>query len=162
MARNRSKAVFPCKLKVLSDKIIRARNPLVLGVYVEKGQLRPGTPLFAWKTDPHGHPTPFPVGTVESCEQNGKEEKLIPKGTEAAIKIKAPGITFGRQITEEDKLFSLVCKWINRNYFFFMSQALARGNIIDRRCLRMVFHLIFVSPLKKNVQNIYTDNKRVD
>jgi translation initiation factor 5B len=40
-----SEAIFPCILKILPDNIYRKRNPIIVGVLVEEGQLRVGTPL---------------------------------------------------------------------------------------------------------------------
>ena len=107
--KNANKAVFPVMLKTLPDKVFRAKDPLLLGMTVMEGQLRPGTPLFVWKTDEKGKKTPFVVGKVETCEREHKEQKVVTKGQEAAVKIKAEGVTFGRQVTEEDEMWSLVC-----------------------------------------------------
>lgn len=38
-------AVFPCKLKILPQFIFNSRDPIVLGVSVEAGVLKDGTPL---------------------------------------------------------------------------------------------------------------------
>ena len=38
-------AIFPCKLRVLPNCIFNSRNPIVCGVVVEAGIIRPGTPL---------------------------------------------------------------------------------------------------------------------
>lgn len=44
-----SHVVFPVQLKIFPDKIFNAKNPIILGVHVEKGSLRIGTPLVAAK-----------------------------------------------------------------------------------------------------------------
>lgn len=41
----RDVAVFPCKLRILPNCIFNARNPIVLGVTVEDGIIKPGTPI---------------------------------------------------------------------------------------------------------------------
>ena len=38
-------AVFPCKLRMLPNCIFKSRDPIVAGVVVEAGIVRPGTPL---------------------------------------------------------------------------------------------------------------------
>ena len=38
-------AVFPCKLRVLPQFIFNSRDPIVLGVVVEAGFLKEGTPI---------------------------------------------------------------------------------------------------------------------
>lgn len=39
--------VYPCKLRILPQNIFKTRNPIVIGVAVEAGQLRKGTPICA-------------------------------------------------------------------------------------------------------------------
>ena len=38
-------AVFPCKLKILPQYIFNSRDPIVMGVIVESGFIKVGTPL---------------------------------------------------------------------------------------------------------------------
>ena len=38
-------AVFPCRLRVLPNCIFNTRDPIVVGVVVEDGVVKPGTPL---------------------------------------------------------------------------------------------------------------------
>ena len=38
-------AVFPCKLRVLPQYIFNSRDPIVMGVVVEAGVVRMGTPI---------------------------------------------------------------------------------------------------------------------
>ncbi len=37
--------MFPCKLRVLPNCIFNSRDPIVVGVLVEAGIVKPGTPL---------------------------------------------------------------------------------------------------------------------
>lgn len=41
----RNVAVFPCKLRILPQFIFNSRDPIVMGVSIEAGVLRQGTPL---------------------------------------------------------------------------------------------------------------------
>lgn len=45
-------AVFPCKLKILPEHIYNARDPIVVGVNVEAGFLKIGTPIVAYVENP--------------------------------------------------------------------------------------------------------------
>lgn len=38
-------AVYPCKLKILPEHIFNTRDPIVIGVNIEAGTLRMGTPI---------------------------------------------------------------------------------------------------------------------
>eukprot|EP01064_Diplonema_japonicum_P006060 TRINITY_DN1400_c1_g1_i1.p1 TRINITY_DN1400_c1_g1~~TRINITY_DN1400_c1_g1_i1.p1 ORF type:complete len:812 (+),score=355.71 TRINITY_DN1400_c1_g1_i1:57-2492(+) len=105
---NATKAVFPCKLKIVKD--IRGRDPIVLGVVVEEGQVRVGTPLFVWK-EKDGKKTPLRIGKVLSMEKDHKSQTVVKKGPqEFAIKVNSEGITFGRQLTLEDSLWSEITR----------------------------------------------------
>eukprot|EP01061_Rhynchopus_euleeides_P030374 TRINITY_DN50484_c0_g1_i1.p1 TRINITY_DN50484_c0_g1~~TRINITY_DN50484_c0_g1_i1.p1 ORF type:complete len:811 (+),score=425.80 TRINITY_DN50484_c0_g1_i1:116-2548(+) len=109
--KNQTRAVFPCYLQTMPDKVFRAKDPIVLGMRVLEGQLRPGTPLFIWKVDEKtGKKVPLTIGKVETCERDHKEVKKVEKGQEAAVKIKAEGITFGRQVQDTDEMISLITR----------------------------------------------------
>eukprot|EP00754_Rhynchopus_humris_P022646 Rhum_TRINITY_DN14798_c28_g1::Rhum_TRINITY_DN14798_c28_g1_i1::g.111109::m.111109/K03243/EIF5B; translation initiation factor 5B len=108
--KNKSRAVFPVKMHVMKDKeVIRAKNPIVLPILIDDGQLRIGTPLFCWKMV-DGKKTAFTFGKVEGMQRDFKEVKVAKKGEEVAVKIKAEGITFGRQVTEDDEFYSLITR----------------------------------------------------
>ena len=38
-------AIFPCKLRIIPNCVFNARNPIVMGVVIEAGILKPGTPI---------------------------------------------------------------------------------------------------------------------
>ena len=38
-------AVFPCRLRILPNRIFNTRDPIVVGVVVEDGVVKQGTPL---------------------------------------------------------------------------------------------------------------------
>lgn len=45
LSSSRHIAVFPCKLKILPQFIFNSRDPIVMGVVVEAGQVKQGTPM---------------------------------------------------------------------------------------------------------------------
>eukprot|EP01006_Ploeotia_vitrea_P031337 TRINITY_DN63653_c0_g1_i1.p1 TRINITY_DN63653_c0_g1~~TRINITY_DN63653_c0_g1_i1.p1 ORF type:complete len:760 (-),score=129.30 TRINITY_DN63653_c0_g1_i1:75-2354(-) len=99
-------AIFPCQLKIV--KAFRAKDPIVLGVEVADGFLRPGTPLCCFPEDgPMLH-----VGKVASIENDHKELPELRKGKQAAIKVipKESTLTVGRQFTEQDVLYSQITR----------------------------------------------------
>ena len=44
-------AVFPCKLKIMPEFIFSMRDPIVVGVRVESGFVKMGTPIIAFCED---------------------------------------------------------------------------------------------------------------
>eukprot|EP01063_Lacrimia_lanifica_P017940 TRINITY_DN24919_c0_g1_i1.p1 TRINITY_DN24919_c0_g1~~TRINITY_DN24919_c0_g1_i1.p1 ORF type:complete len:860 (+),score=419.18 TRINITY_DN24919_c0_g1_i1:58-2580(+) len=103
-------AVFPVHLKTMREHVFRVKDPIVLGMTVVDGQLRPGCPLFVWKKDEKGKRYPFKVGKVESAEKDHKVQKVCKKGDQVAVKIQSEGITFGRQVDVEDDMHSLISR----------------------------------------------------
>lgn len=100
--RQESKAVEnlvqPCKIEVLKGYIFRQSNPAVVGVHVVEGILKSDTPLM---TDGGEF-----VAEVKSIQAEQKSVEKAEKGQEVAISL--PGVTVGRQINEEDVLFSAI------------------------------------------------------
>ena len=47
-------AVFPCKLRILPQHIFNARNPIVMGVVVEGGIVKQGSPIIVPSKDVSG------------------------------------------------------------------------------------------------------------
>eukprot|EP00388_Colpodella_angusta_P031964 GDKK01024999.1.p1 GENE.GDKK01024999.1~~GDKK01024999.1.p1 ORF type:complete len:871 (+),score=311.76 GDKK01024999.1:31-2613(+) len=99
-----SKVVFPAHLKILPQFIFNKHDPIIVGVLVEGGLLRVGTPLVTSDKD---H---IKVGRVTSIEYNHKAVTEAKKGMEVCIKISPyPGsdnVYFGRQFDETSKLVS--------------------------------------------------------
>lgn len=102
------KAVFPCILRIIPQYIFNARDPIICGVYVEDGILRPGTPLCIPEKDN------LMVGRVISVEFNKKPVNEGKKGQEVAIKIQPfasdTNITYGRHFDHHDKLVSRITR----------------------------------------------------
>ncbi|XP_029282562.1 LOW QUALITY PROTEIN: eukaryotic translation initiation factor 5B-like [Cottoperca gobio] len=101
-------AVFPAKLKILPQFIFNSRDPIVMGVTIEAGVLRQGTPLCV---PSKGF---VDIGVVTSIEMNHKSVDSAKKGQEICIKIEAiPGESpkmFGRHFEATDFLVSKITR----------------------------------------------------
>ncbi|KAJ1613575.1 Fun12p GTPase and translation initiation factor IF2 [Cryptosporidium canis] len=102
------KVVFPCILRIIPQYIFNARDPIICGVYVEEGILKPGTPLCIPEKDN------LMIGRVISVEFNKKPVNEGKKGQEVAIKIQPlasdTNITYGRHFDYHDKLVSRITR----------------------------------------------------
>ena len=90
---NSKVAVFPATFKVV--KTFRSTEPIILGVEVLRGQLRPNSPCFTMKNN-----EPQLVGTIIGIEhENSQVSKAVPEQT-VAIKIQAadPQLCIGRHV----------------------------------------------------------------
>jgi len=92
----------PCKLIVLKGYVFRQNNPAVFGVEILSGKLKTGTRLM--KTT--GEKIAKPLGTVKSIEYEKENIPIVESGKQAAISVE--GVTIGRQIIEEDTLYSFL------------------------------------------------------
>ncbi|KAI6235010.1 Eukaryotic translation initiation factor 5B [Aphelenchoides besseyi] len=116
---NEHLAIFPCRLRILPQHIFNARNPIVLGVSVEAGKLKKGTPIVAKTPDDIVF-----LGTVTSIEQNHDLIDMARAGDEVSIKIEnttgeAPKL-YGRHFTHTDELVSRISRQsidVCKNYF---------------------------------------------
>ncbi|XP_031163519.1 eukaryotic translation initiation factor 5B isoform X1 [Sander lucioperca] len=101
-------AVFPVKLRILPQFIFNSRDPIVMGVTVEAGVLRQGTPLCV--------PTKgfVDIGIVTSIEMNHKSVDSAKKGQEICIKIEPiPGESpkmYGRHFEATDLMVSKITR----------------------------------------------------
>ncbi|XP_068587180.1 eukaryotic translation initiation factor 5B [Cebidichthys violaceus] len=101
-------AVFPAKLKVLPQFIFNSRDPIVMGVTIEAGVLRQGTPLCV---PSKGF---VDIGIVTSIEMNHKSVESAKKGQEICIKIEpVPGESpkmYGRHFEATDFIVSKITR----------------------------------------------------
>ncbi|XP_058830857.1 eukaryotic translation initiation factor 5B [Topomyia yanbarensis] len=101
-------AVFPCKLKILPQFVFNSRDPIVMGVIVEAGVVKEGTPICVPNKEF------VELGVVTSIEANHKQLETARKGQEVCIKIEPiPGETpkmFGRHFDENDMLVSKISR----------------------------------------------------
>ncbi|XP_076067852.1 eukaryotic translation initiation factor 5B [Oratosquilla oratoria] len=101
-------AVFPSRLKIIPTAIFNKRDPIVLGVTVDAGLLRTGTPLCVPSKEF------VEIGIVTSMEFDHKVVELAKKGVDVCIKIEpSPGSTpklFGRHFDQTDMLVSKISR----------------------------------------------------
>ncbi|KAJ1118406.1 hypothetical protein NDU88_006597 [Pleurodeles waltl] len=99
-------AVFPCKIRILPQFIFNSRDPIVMGVIIEAGQVKQGTPLCVPSKNF------VDIGIVTSIEVNHKQVDMAKKGQEVCIKIEPiPGDSpkmFGRHFEATDFLVSKI------------------------------------------------------
>ncbi|KAK7423764.1 eukaryotic translation initiation factor 5B [Neonectria magnoliae] len=105
-------AVFPCVLKTVA--VFNKTGPIVVGVDVADGSLRLNTPIAAVKNNPiTGAKEIVSLGRVTGIERDHKQIPVCKKGQPSvAVKIEMGGHqpTYGRQLEEEDTLYSLVSR----------------------------------------------------
>ncbi|XP_033833079.1 eukaryotic translation initiation factor 5B [Periophthalmus magnuspinnatus] len=101
-------AVFPVKLRVLPQFIFNSRDPIVMGVNVEAGVLKTGTPVCV---PSKGF---VDIGIVTSIEMNHKPVDSAKKGQEICVKIEPiPGEApkmFGRHFEATDIIVSKITR----------------------------------------------------
>ncbi|XP_019879210.2 eukaryotic translation initiation factor 5B-like [Aethina tumida] len=101
-------AVFPCKVRILPQFVFNSRDPIVVGVMVEAGIIKEGTPICVPSKEF------LDLGVVTSIESNHKPVETARKGMEVCIKIEpVPGEApkmFGRHFDETDMLTSKISR----------------------------------------------------
>ncbi|MDE1863350.1 MAG: translation initiation factor IF-2 [Thaumarchaeota archaeon] len=99
---NEENAIFSeltpiCKVVFLKGYVFRKSNPAVFGVRVEVGTLKQKVAIM----NAEGRK----VGVVHQLQDSGKNIDVAKKGQEVAMSIQ--NITVGRQVSEEETLYSL-------------------------------------------------------
>nr|XP_015218849.1 PREDICTED: eukaryotic translation initiation factor 5B [Lepisosteus oculatus] len=101
-------AVFPCKLRILPQFIFNSRDPIVMGVTVEAGVVRQGTPVCVPSK------SFVDIGIVTSIEINHKPVDVAKKGQEICVKIEPiPGESpkmYGRHFEATDFIVSKITR----------------------------------------------------
>ncbi|XP_053162189.1 eukaryotic translation initiation factor 5B isoform X1 [Hemicordylus capensis] len=101
-------AVFPCKMKILPQFIFNSRDPIVMGVVVEAGQVKQGTPMCVPSKNF------IDIGIVTSIEIHHKPVDVAKKGQEVCVKIEPiPGEApkmYGRHFEATDILVSKISR----------------------------------------------------
>ncbi|XP_048453913.1 eukaryotic translation initiation factor 5B [Rhincodon typus] len=101
-------AVFPSKLRIIPQFIFNSRDPIVIGVSVEAGLLKQGTPVCVPSKNF------IDIGIVTSIEVNHKQVDVARKGQEVCIKIEPiPGESpkmYGRHFEATDFIVSKISR----------------------------------------------------
>ena len=87
---------WPVKIKLLKNCCFRQSKPAVFGIRVESGILRPDVLLINQNNEE--------IDRVKGIQHENKSINQATPGMEVAISL--PNITYGRQIKEDDILFS--------------------------------------------------------
>ncbi|TDH69205.1 hypothetical protein CCR75_008497 [Bremia lactucae] len=94
-------AVFPCVLKILPNCIFNKKDPIILGVDVEEGIVKVGTPLVVPSAGG------LLVGKVGSIEREHKEVDRAKKGASVAVRIdNESSVMYGRHFDHKNQLVS--------------------------------------------------------
>tara|TARA_Y100000310_G_scaffold29928_1_gene28444 strand:- start:2600 stop:4300 length:1701 start_codon:yes stop_codon:yes gene_type:complete len=94
-AKELENIVRPCKMVILKDCIFRQSNPAVVGAEIIAGSLKTKTPVTK---------TGKPLTEVKEIQLEKKSISLAEEGKQVAISL--PNVTAGRQVSEEDILYS--------------------------------------------------------
>ncbi|XP_074619946.1 uncharacterized protein LOC141878807 isoform X3 [Acropora palmata] len=101
-------AVFPCKLRILPQHIFNSRSPIVVGVTVEAGVVKEGTPIAVPSQEF------IDIGVVTGIEANHKPLTEARKGMEVCVKIDSPPgeapKMYGRHFDHTDLLVSKISR----------------------------------------------------
>ncbi len=86
----------PAKIQILRGYVFRRSKPAIVGVEILEGTLRPGVNLMNVEGNR--------VGSILQIQLEGKPVEKATRGDRVAISIKGP--TVGRQVKEDDVLFT--------------------------------------------------------
>jgi len=86
-----------CKFTFLKGFIFRNNNPAVLGIKVDVGNLRQKVPFM--------NKIGKKIGVIHQLQHDGKTITSVKVGQEVACSVQ--NITIGRQIAEEDEIYTL-------------------------------------------------------
>ena len=88
--------IKPCKIAVLRGYVFRQSNPAILGVSIEVGSIKTGTPIM----NKEGKRITF----VKEIKEGTENLTVAEQGKELAVSL--DGVTVGRQVNEGDTLYS--------------------------------------------------------
>jgi translation initiation factor 5B len=92
-----SELTLPCKIKTLKY-VFRRNNPAIFGVRVEGGIMKANTYLMNADGEV--------IDKIKAIQSENKSVESAKKGMEVAISL--PNVTFGRQVREDEVLFSSI------------------------------------------------------
>jgi translation initiation factor 5B len=87
--------VRPCKMRIMPNYVFRQSNPAIVGVDIIAGGLKVGTPIMKDGKD---------ISSVKSIQHEKDTLSSVEAGKQVAISL--PNVTVGRQINENDTLYS--------------------------------------------------------
>ena len=88
----------PCKIQIMKGYVFRQNNPAIVGIDVLAGTLKVGVPLM--KKDGNA------ITEAKSIQQEQENIEKAEKGKQVAVSL--PNVTIGRQLHEEDILYSAI------------------------------------------------------
>jgi translation initiation factor 5B len=104
----REKVVFPCICRILPTFIFNKHDPIIIGVHIEEGVLKKGTPICIPSADG------IEIGLIKSIEKNHKELEEATVGDEVCISIiqkeNKQQYSYSRHFTFENKLYSKISR----------------------------------------------------
>ena len=102
------KAVFPCICRILPACIFNKHAPIIIGVHIEDGILKKGTPICIPSKDG------IEIGMIKSIEKNHKDVEEAKSGDEVCISIvqkeDKQQYSYGRHFESDDKLYSKISR----------------------------------------------------
>ncbi|KAJ1981738.1 eukaryotic translation initiation factor 5B [Dimargaris verticillata] len=109
-------AIFPCVLRFMPGHTIKSKNPIIIGVEILEGVLRPDTPICVIERNEHTkESTALTLGRITSVEHENKRVDEARRETArngVAVKIEcAPSDTpkvVGRHLHEGQELYSQI------------------------------------------------------
>ncbi|MFC1697479.1 translation initiation factor IF-2 [Nanoarchaeota archaeon] len=126
-AKELDKVVRPFKIQLIKGYIFRQSGPAIVGVSVLNGTIRTGTDVMKdGKTISH-------VKGIQSEKKNVKEAEM---GKEVAVSL--DNVTVGRQIKEEDVLYS----YITEEDFRIMKKFKEYLSADEKECLRQIAEIM--------------------
>jgi len=90
------KLTWPAKIKIMRNCCFRQSKPAIFGARIEAGILKSGTPMMNAEGEE--------IDKVRGIQSENKSVDKVKTGQEVAISF--PNVTFGRQIKEDDYLYS--------------------------------------------------------
>lgn len=97
----RKEAIFPCDLSIIPRGCFRKTSPMILGIRVEEGNVKVGTPLCL--------PNGTSLGLIQSMRRNDVDIANATRGDEVSIVIDTT-LAFDRHVKYTDRLYSQVTR----------------------------------------------------
>ena len=89
--------VRPCKMRIMPNYVFRQSNPAIVGCDIIIGELKVGMPIMKEGKD---------ISSVKSIQHEKDSKSSIEAGKQVAVSL--PNVTVGRQINENDMLYSAI------------------------------------------------------